>query len=366
MFSSNEEFIQEAQDLIQSVIEAETTSFIKIAEIADINLKKDLVGANLSGFDLSNADLSDAALSNVNLSNANLSDANLSNADLSGANLSNANLSNANLSNAYLSNTNLSYADLSYANFTGANLLLANIDSAILKGVLVNHSYVKLSRLLLSYLSYGESLTTNLKNVNQLITTVSNDGKDTQEVEKFKDFLTKELTNKENITISSELFKKYLQKCQSIEEELRVIQYRGKIEEIENSFIACKEASVWLSDKRANLVSEVRNLIAKNQVEIEDLNLVAVSPEQLEQFCHSIGIYLQWIEFYIEDGSVPRLLPKEVVNLALPNNYYVKAFEFIKKNRISPEEGLSSQAVYELRGYFDRFLITPFLESDFS
>jgi hypothetical protein len=366
MFSSDEEFIQEAEDIIHTIIDAETTNFIEIAEIADINLKEDLVGANLSGFDLSNADLSDAELSNVNLSNANLSNADLSDADLSDANLSNANLSNANLSNAYLSNTNLSYADLSYANLTGANLLLANIEGAILKGINVNPSYVKGSRLLLYYLSYGESPATNLEKVNQIITTLSNDGKDTQEVERFQDFVTKELTSKKDITISSELLKKYLQKCKSLEEELRVIQYRGEIEEIENSLIACKEASVWLSDKRADLVAEVRNLIAKNQVEIKDLNRVTVSPKQLEQFCHSIGIYLQWIEFYIEDGTVPTLLPKEIVNLALPDNYYVKVFEFIKNNKISSEQGLSSQAIYELRGYFDRFIIAPFLESNFS
>ncbi|NEO34402.1 MAG: pentapeptide repeat-containing protein [Symploca sp. SIO3C6] len=348
---SDEEFIQEAQDLIKRVVEAETTNFLEIAEIADISLKEDLVGANLGGFDLSNGDFSNANLSNTNLSNTNLSYANLTNANLNHANLTNANLSHANLTNA-----NFSYADLSNANLVGANLLTANIDSTILKETDINPEYRQQSLLVLSYLSSGDSLDNRLNKVNQTIAILSAHGKDTTEVEKFKNSVTEEMNGKESDEIA-ELFKSYLERCQTIEETTRVFEYRHEIEEIEQSYIACKQASEWLSNHRTEVVAEARRLIVDNQLEIEDFNKVEVSLEQVEKFCQSINIYLLWIENYITDGVVPTPLPKEIMTLVLPTEYYVKVLEAIKDHNISTENGLSSQAVYELRGYFKRFLI---------
>ncbi|NEP02525.1 MAG: hypothetical protein F6K58_28530 [Symploca sp. SIO2E9] len=134
-------------------------------------------------------------------------------------------------------------------------------------------------------------------------------------------------------------------------------EYRHEIEGIEQSYIACKQASEWLSNHRTELVAEARRLIGDNQLEIEDFNKVEVSLEQVEKFCKSINIYLLWIENYITDGVVPTPLPKEIMTLVLPTEYYLKVLEAIKDHNISTENGLSSQAVYELRGYFKRFLI---------
>jgi hypothetical protein len=53
---SNEDFLQEAEKLIQLVLEAETTNFLELASIAELNIKEDLTEAELSDFNLSNAD----------------------------------------------------------------------------------------------------------------------------------------------------------------------------------------------------------------------------------------------------------------------------------------------------------------------
>ena len=74
------------------------------------NLRRNLVGANLSG---------------CNLTGANSSDAKLFGADLNGANLRGADLTVATLSGANLSDATLTGAKLHGANLTGANLTLA-------------------------------------------------------------------------------------------------------------------------------------------------------------------------------------------------------------------------------------------------
>ncbi|NES18789.1 MAG: pentapeptide repeat-containing protein [Symploca sp. SIO3E6] len=122
---TNDEFLQEAQELIQNVVEADTNNFLEIAKIAGIDIKTELAGANLSGFNLRGADLCEADLRETNLNGANLSGANLRGANLSGANLRGANLSGANLSGANLIEAILIEAILSGANFSGANLIEA-------------------------------------------------------------------------------------------------------------------------------------------------------------------------------------------------------------------------------------------------
>ena len=67
---TDEVFIQEAQDLIRQVVEADTNNFLELAEIAGLDARTDLAGADLSGFDLRSADLRDADLSYTEVENA--------------------------------------------------------------------------------------------------------------------------------------------------------------------------------------------------------------------------------------------------------------------------------------------------------
>ncbi|MDY6938990.1 MAG: pentapeptide repeat-containing protein [Cyanobacteriota bacterium] len=427
---SDEEFIQEAQDLIQRVVEAETNNFIEIAKIANLDLRTDLVGANLSHFDLSHADLSHADLSHADLSHADLSHADLSHADLSHADLSHADLSHANLTGAICNHANLTGAICNHANLTDTILFLTNIEDAIVEDCKTDDlEYGQQSNLLLSYLSYGDLPNANLKNVKQFIekfaatqkSTAENEFERTSECTKYyteinkvielisqetkyytekskSDFLKKaknrsqyieeklkiqhirkieefeQLLNTHSLTSlklkndkdenQSELFSWYLERYQSFEEKLRTFQYRYEIEDIENSFKACQEAAIWLANNRAKIQDEVKQLIVSSYLDTEILNRVELSPEQVEQFGYSINIYLLWIEHHISKGSVPEPFPKELILLALPEEYYVKVFEFIKTSKISTEHGLSEQAVYHLRGYLSRFLINPLSKSE--
>jgi putative membrane protein len=99
---SDEEFIQNASDVFQQVIEADTRNFLELAQLAGLDIKKDLAGANLSRFDLRNADLRNADLRNADLRGTDLRDADLRNANLRGADLRNANRRGANLRGADL------------------------------------------------------------------------------------------------------------------------------------------------------------------------------------------------------------------------------------------------------------------------
>jgi uncharacterized protein YjbI with pentapeptide repeats len=362
----DEEFLREAQNLIQRVLEAETSNFVEIAKIAGINLKEDLVGADLSGFDLSNADLSNADLSNAKLVGTNLSYANLRHANLSNTNLKNANLTNADLSDVRLSNTtNLTNANLTKANLIGANFLTAIIRNTILKDSKVRHEYAVIAKIVASYVSYSDTPASDLRNFNQLVASLGSVDQNDAEVEEFKNFVREEaqsLGTEENSTIS-QLFKRYLDKAECLEQVELVFAYRQEIEEIEQAYKACKEASIWLSNKRAELVEEARNLILEDKVKREDTDTAAVPLEQLERFCQSVNIYLLWIENHTAKGSVPTPLPKGVIALALPANDYVKAFKFIRDYKISNENSLSKAAIKELRGYFNRFIIKPLLQS---
>ncbi len=160
----------------------------------------------------------------------------------------------------------------------------------------------------------------------------------------------------------SQLFKEYLDKAETLDGVVLVFTYRPEIEEIEQAYKACKEASIWLSNKRAELVEAARNLILENNIKRIDSIEVVYSPDQLDRFCQSINTYLLWIELYITKGSTPVLLPKDFIPSVLPVKEYVKAFEFIRDHKISIGNGLSNAAVTELRGYFNRFLIKPLLQ----
>jgi uncharacterized protein YjbI with pentapeptide repeats len=358
---SDEEFLQEAQELIERVLEAETTNFLEIAKIVEINIKEDLVGANLGGFDLSNADLSGADLSDANLVGVNLSNANLSSVNLSNANLTKANLTNADLSNAKLNHANFIGADLSYANFIGANFLMAYTGNAILKGCKIKNEYQSHANLVVAYASYSETTGSDCSNINQFVASLGPVNSNDTDIEEFNNLVIEEVLKlgNENNSSVSQLFQEYLDKSAHLDEVELIFTYRCEIEEIEQAYKACKEASIWLSNKRVELVEAARNFICENKIKIEDRDQVAVPLEKVERFCESVNIYLLWIEHHIAKGSIPTPLPQGLIALALPANDYVQVFEFIRNYKISTDHDLSSAAVVELKGCFDRFLIKP-------
>jgi|GEM_PF-1916014 len=151
---TNEEFLQEAQELIQRVVEADTNNFLEIAKIAGIDLQTELVGANLSSFNLKGADLSGTNLWGANFIGADLCLANFNKADLVGANLSRANLRGTNLTNA-----DFNEADLSDANFNEADLRGTNLNGAILWRA--NLSSANLSRAILTDADFRQAILTD-------------------------------------------------------------------------------------------------------------------------------------------------------------------------------------------------------------
>src|SRR6476469_7027938 len=99
---SDQEFLREAQNLVQQVLGAQTKDFSELAKIAGLNPTEDFAGADLSHILWRSADLRGANLRSVNFSDSNLSGANLSSADLSKADLNRAILSGADLNGANL------------------------------------------------------------------------------------------------------------------------------------------------------------------------------------------------------------------------------------------------------------------------
>jgi uncharacterized protein YjbI with pentapeptide repeats len=136
------EKLGELQNIIDQIYEADTQNLAELAQIAGLNLKKDLAGGSFLGAVLNSVELSGADLSRLNFRGAILTDA-----DLSEANLRNANFSGADLSGAYLESADLQYTDfhkaslalvnligtnLSHANLTQTNITNANLSSATL------------------------------------------------------------------------------------------------------------------------------------------------------------------------------------------------------------------------------------------
>jgi hypothetical protein len=134
-FPISQQDFQEFQLLVQQIKNADTDDFAQLSQLTRLDLRKDLIGA-----DLNCVDLHEINLSNANLSGANLSGANLSEANLSGANLSGANLSEANLSGAKLNQTNLNGANLSGAVLLEADLRLVDLSDVDLSGAVLNRA----------------------------------------------------------------------------------------------------------------------------------------------------------------------------------------------------------------------------------
>ncbi|MGK7876595.1 MAG: pentapeptide repeat-containing protein [Xenococcaceae cyanobacterium] len=109
LFSPTFKSLEELQNLIQRVAEAETDDFLELAKIASLNPAEDFAEADLRG-----TNLRYVKLSHANLNRANLSDTLLDHADLVSVNLSDANLSNASLVNADLSGAQVKNARFGY------------------------------------------------------------------------------------------------------------------------------------------------------------------------------------------------------------------------------------------------------------
>jgi hypothetical protein len=130
------DYVMNGYDLIQANLYRTILSKADLgeADLSEANLRgADLTGANLRGANLREANLTDADLTGANLREANLRDAILLRVDVSGADLSGADLRGANLRDTNFTNSNLSDADLRGANFlradfTGADLTEASID----------------------------------------------------------------------------------------------------------------------------------------------------------------------------------------------------------------------------------------------
>ena len=128
---------------IKSIIEAETNNFLELANLANLDVKQDFAGADLSDTNLGGLDLKEANFRSTNfrktnlegtnlrdaiLVRANLRDANLTDAILVRANLQDANLQNANLNGVDFEDVDLTGADLSHAQLVGTkNLLSARV-----------------------------------------------------------------------------------------------------------------------------------------------------------------------------------------------------------------------------------------------
>jgi hypothetical protein len=113
-----------------------------------VDIKVDLVGANLNGQNLPGVDYSGADAANASVNGSNLQGAVLANVDLQGAsvdgsNLQGADLTNANLQGANVSGSNLDGADLTGANLPGANLQGSNLNGADLTGANLTGAHVQ-------------------------------------------------------------------------------------------------------------------------------------------------------------------------------------------------------------------------------
>ena len=132
----------ELKQIIQQIYTASTDEMAELAQLAKLDLKTDLAGANLLATTLSGLELNGANLQQANLRGSDLTDADLSEANLSDVNLSGADLSGAYLENADLKNADLYRASLALANLIGANLSDANLQEANLSNTNLSRSMV--------------------------------------------------------------------------------------------------------------------------------------------------------------------------------------------------------------------------------
>lgn len=149
-----------------------------------------------------------------------------------------------------------------------------------------------------------------------------------------------------------------------LEEFKRLVEYEASLKAIDEKMRASVEASVWLFERRRELVLFVRDNIIGGNSELKSFKGVVVSLEQVNQFCQDIDFYLLWIGQSLAMGQKPTSMPKGIITLALPTDIYREAFKLIRNNKVSTQYGLSERAVSMLRSYINRFLIKRQLQLD--
>lgn len=112
------------ENLILKIIWNKTDDFAELLNLANLDILKNLSGADLSGTNLRGISFEGADLTETDLRNASLNFANLTN-----ANLYLANLEEADLSYATLKNVNLIGVKLNNTNFSGVDLTTAKLDN---------------------------------------------------------------------------------------------------------------------------------------------------------------------------------------------------------------------------------------------
>lgn len=177
-------------------------------------------------------------------------------------------------------------------------------------------------------------------------------------VEKLKDQVLRSLEKLHPEEVSKKL--------ELLEEFKRLVEYEASLKAIDEKMRASEEASIWLFERRKELVLFVRDNIIGENSELNSFKGVVVSSEQVNQFCQDIAFYLLWIGQSLAMGQTPISMPKGIITLALPTDVYREAFKLIRNNKVSTQYGLSERAVIMLRSYINRFLIKRQLQLDVS
>jgi hypothetical protein len=151
-----------------------------------------------------------------------------------------------------------------------------------------------------------------------------------------------------------------------LEEFKQLGEYETSLKFIDNKMRTSVEASIWLFERRKELVWYVRNNLFGENFELKTFKGVVVSLDQVDQFCQDIDFYLLWIGHNLSLGRTPTSMPKGIIVLALPTDIYIEAFKLIRNNKVSTKFGLSEEAVTRLRSYINRFLIKRKLQLDTS
>ncbi|BAY14325.1 phycoerythrin alpha chain [Anabaenopsis circularis NIES-21] len=134
-----------------------------------------------------------------------------------------------------------------------------------------------------------------------------------------------------------------------------------KLTESANRIKYCKEAAVWLVSEREKLALEASRIVLDNNPELISSNEPADSIEKCQRFYQDIDNYLELISYYLSVGAEPILLYQQVKTAILPAYAYQQAFSFILNNKVS--NNLSDNAILEIKGYFNKYLIDIFNKS---
>ena len=151
-----------------------------------------------------------------------------------------------------------------------------------------------------------------------------------------------------------------------LEEFKQLGEYENSLKFIDDKMRTSVEASVWLFERRKELVEYVRDNLFGENFELKSFKGLVVSSDQVNQFCQDIDFYLLWIGHHLSLGRNPTIMPKGIIVLALPTDIYIEAFKLIRNNKASTKFGLSEEAVTRLRSYINRFLIKRELQLDAS